>query len=52
MQLSVFLAALDVTIVTTALPTIAEAFHSFADLLDLAPLFSLDKQHQQHPGAN
>lgn len=41
MQLSVFLAALDVTIVTTALPTIAEAFHSSAGFTWIGSAFLL-----------
>lgn len=41
MQVSVFLAAVDVTIVTAALPTIAEAFNSSAGFTGIGSAFLL-----------
>ena len=40
-QLSVFLAALDMTIVTTALPTISEHFHSVSGYIWVGSAFQL-----------
>lgn len=39
--MSVFLAALDLTIVTTALPTIAEYFHSTVGCVWIGPVYLL-----------